>query len=109
MLNEGLPLHPLQEQKDSVKKWRQIGLGIFGLADLLIKLHIEYGSGESIKLCEKIAHTMINQSLQTSALLSKNEGAYPACNINDIVSTDFFKFNARQKVSFYVHQFGLRN
>ena len=26
VLDEGLPLHPLQEQRDSVAKWRQIGL-----------------------------------------------------------------------------------
>ena len=26
VLMEGLPLHPLQEQRDSVDKWRQIGL-----------------------------------------------------------------------------------
>jgi len=109
VLDEGLPLHPLQEQKDSVEKWRQIGLGIFGLADLLIKLHIEYGSEESIKLCDEIGHAMINQSLQTSALLAKNEGSYPACNINDIVTTEFFKSNASQEVQFYTNRFGLRN
>lgn len=26
VLDEGLPLHPLQEQRESVAKWRQIGL-----------------------------------------------------------------------------------
>ena len=26
VLMEGLPLHPLQEQRDSVDRWRQIGL-----------------------------------------------------------------------------------
>ena len=26
VLDEGLPLHPLQEQRDSVRDWRQIGL-----------------------------------------------------------------------------------
>lgn len=28
VLNEGLELHPLQEQRDSVRKWRQIGLNL---------------------------------------------------------------------------------
>ena len=28
VLDEGLPLHPLQEQRDSVRDWRQIGLTV---------------------------------------------------------------------------------
>lgn len=31
VLDEGLPLHPLQEQRDSVRDWRQIGLGVMGI------------------------------------------------------------------------------
>lgn len=37
VLEEGLSLHPLEEQRQSVADWRQIGLGIMGLADMLIK------------------------------------------------------------------------
>ena len=40
VLEEGLPLHPLEEQRQSVRRWRQIGLGIMGLADMLIKMKI---------------------------------------------------------------------
>lgn len=54
MLDEGLPLHPLHEQRESVARWRQIGLGIMGLADMLIKLGIRYGSDESISICDAI-------------------------------------------------------
>ena len=43
MFEEGLPLHPLPEQRESVSQWRQIGLGIMGLADALIKLGLTYG------------------------------------------------------------------
>ena len=38
VLDEGLPLHPLKEQRESVGKWRQIGLRIIGLADMRIKM-----------------------------------------------------------------------
>ena len=44
VLEEGLPLHPLKEQRESVNNWRQIGLGIMGLGDCLIKLGLKYGS-----------------------------------------------------------------
>ena len=47
ILEEGLPLHPLEEQRKSVSEWRQIGLGIMGLADMLVKLEIPYDSEEA--------------------------------------------------------------
>ena len=53
VLEEGLPLHPLQEQRDSVADWRQIGLGITGLGDMLIRLGETYGSESSFKIVDE--------------------------------------------------------
>lgn len=66
VLDEGLELHPLQEQRDSVRDWRQIGLGIFGLADALIKMGIRYGSDAAIKICDLIGYEMINDAMDAS-------------------------------------------
>ena len=71
VLKEGLMLHPLQEQRDAVKKWRQIGLGIMGLGDMLIKMGIKYGSAESLKLCDYIGKKMFRSALIASANLKK--------------------------------------
>ena len=54
VLIEGLTLHPLSIQQETVRDWRQIGLGTMGLAEMLIKLGIKYGSQESIKLINTI-------------------------------------------------------
>ena len=70
VLDEGLLLHPLQEQRDSVRDWRQIGLGIFGLADMLIKMNIRYGSKEAVNLCDMIGHAMADEAIKTSSLLA---------------------------------------
>lgn len=70
VLDEGLPLHPLKIQRDSVRDWRQIGLGVFGIADMLIKMRIRYGSEDSIELCSNIATYIINYSMMASATLS---------------------------------------
>ena len=53
VLDEGLPLHPLQEQRDSVRDWRQVGLGVCGVADMLIKMHLRYDSDEAIEHCKE--------------------------------------------------------
>lgn len=70
VLDEGLPLHPLKIQRDSVRDWRQIGLGVFGIADMLIKMGVRYGSDESIALCSDIATYILNYSMMASANLS---------------------------------------
>ena len=109
VLDEGLLLHPLQEQRDSVRDWRQIGLGIFGLADMLIKMGLTYGSDESINLCDLIGFVMANKSIETSARLAKIEGTFPKCNTNEIIATPFFLHNTDNDTRDLVLTYGLRN
>lgn len=70
VLDEGIDLHPLREQTESVKRWRQIGLGIMGFADALIKLGITYGSPESFIFIKDIGSMMAYYSLITSNKLA---------------------------------------
>lgn len=90
VLDEGLPLHPLIEQRESVKNWRQIGLGVMGLADMFIKLGIKYGSEESIKWINMIGTEMIFSALESSNELTISKGAYPMFNTK-VVDTPFFQ------------------
>lgn len=109
VLDEGLPLHPLQEQRDSVRDWRQIGLGIFGLADLLIKMGIKYGSPEAIDLCDMIGHAMADEALKTSALLAKEYGPYPKYNPEAVEQSAYYSKNALGETKQLVKEYGLRN
>lgn len=109
VLDEGLPLHPLKEQRESVYDWRQIGLGIFGLADLLIKLGIKYGSPEAIDLCDMIGHTMADMAIKTSAVLAKEYGVYPKYKPEAVEQSAFYSKNALGGTKELVESFGLRN
>jgi len=109
VLDEGLELHPLQEQKKSVDELRQIGLGVMGIADMLIKLGIEYGSQESLEISETIAHTMINSALQKSALLAKEHGTFDRYNEDYILSSPFLLRNATEETLTLIKSHGLRN
>lgn len=109
VLEEGLPLHPLKEQQESVAKWRQIGLGIMGLADMMIKLGIVYGEEDCLKLCKQIGFAMADTAIGASALLAKEKGAYPACHIDNIMATPFFKANTADATVELVKKYGLRN
>ena len=90
VLDEGLPLHPLEVQRDSVRNWRQIGLGIMGLADMLIKLGVTYGSEESLVICDDIGWNLANEALSTSITIAKNKGEYPMFS-DKVWESDFYK------------------
>lgn len=109
VLDEGLPLHPLEEQRESVRQWRQIGLGIMGLADALIKLGLTYGEEEAVAMCHRIGFAMADTAIAASALLAKEEGAYPMCNIRQVMETPYFQVNTTKKTRELVKKYGLRN
>lgn len=90
VLDEGLSLHPLGVQRDSVRDWRQIGLGIMGLADMLIKLGVTYGNKESLKICDDIGWNLANEALSTSMTIAKNKGAYPMFS-DKVWESEFYK------------------
>ncbi len=109
VLEEGLPLHPLPEQRESVEQWRQIGLGIMGLADALIKLGFTYGEKEAIEICDKIGFIMADSAIAASAVLAGEKGSFPKCNKEEIMETPYFQKNTTEKTRELVKKYGLRN
>jgi len=109
VLDEGLPLLPLQQQKESVRDWRQIGLGIFGLADALIKMAIRYGSERSIEVCNNIGFAMADEAIRASAELAKQYGTYPKYDVQSVLKSSWLTYNARPATYNGVEKFGLRN
>lgn len=109
VLDEGLPLHPLKEQRDSVRDWRQIGLGIFGLADMMIKMGITYGSNESISICEKIAEQMLNASISASCDLARHKGIFPKYDFDKLAKSKFYQNNVWDSLKPMIEKYGLHN
>lgn len=110
VLIEGMDLHPLEVQRQSVYNWRQIGLGTFGLGDMLIKLGITYGSEQSISLINYIFKTIAVTAVETSLQLAKLEGCYPMCNKDALVESSFIKaLSLPEKTLEDIKKFGLFN
>lgn len=109
VLDEGLDLHPLQEQKISVDKYRQIGLGVMGIGDMLIKMNMRYGSDKSIDLCKFIARTMLNEAVKQSSLLAKEYGPFKEYKKEAILKSKFFNDNIDDDIKELVKLYGLRN
>ena len=108
ILEEGLSLHPLKEQRNSVSDWRQIGLGIMGLADMLIKLKIPYDSEEARDLCDDIAYMMSNEALFMSSKIAEEKGSYTKYD-NRVMETPYFRAHADSITYDTVLRYGLRN
>lgn len=108
VLEEGLSLHPLEEQRQSVAEWRQIGLGIMGLADMLIKMELPYDSEQARHLCEEIGLVMADQALYTSAFLAGHTVSYN--NYKSCVQkSEFLKNNTYESTREVIEAYGLRN
>lgn len=108
VLDEGLDLHPLDYQRKSVNDWRQIGLGIMGWADLLIKCGITYGSKKSIGLANKIGAFISDVAIAASAECTEAFGKYPKYK-NSVLESSFFIENTTEDTKRLVREKGLAN
>ncbi|MBR4845060.1 MAG: adenosylcobalamin-dependent ribonucleoside-diphosphate reductase [Bacteroidaceae bacterium] len=114
VLDEGQPLHPLEEQRQSVRDWRQIGLGIMGLADMLIKFGYRYDSAQGRKLADHIAYDMITVAIEESNKLAQKYGPFPRCDGETMLQSDFIKSLDFNEYDFgdlteNIRKYGLRN
>ena len=109
VLDEGMPLHPLEEQRESVRDWRSIGLGVFGFADMLIKMGVKYGSEESIILAKHIAQHILNYSALASCSLAVANGVFPKYDKESIIKSKFFNDNIEKQIRDSIEIYGMRN
>lgn len=109
VLEENIDRLPLEKQKEKARNWRQIGIGQMGLADMLIKLGITYGTKESLDISAIISKTLINESMRATSLLAKERGVFPEYNLNSLLKSDFYQQNINEDVKYIVEKYGMRN
>lgn len=104
VLIEGKEYHPLKGQRDAIRDYRQIGLGVTGLADMLIKMRILYGSKEACELIAKVYSCIINQAVIASVDYAvKNEtDSYVGFNVDDFCNCEFAKNTLTKETKEYV-------
>ena len=70
--------YPINEIEQMTRKTRNIGVGLMGFADLLIKLGVTYGSEESVKIAEKLMKFIQTEAHIASQELGAEKGNFPA-------------------------------
>lgn len=114
VLDEGLELHPLEEQRNSVRDWRQIGLGIMGFADMLLKMSCQYDSARALDIIDMVGKTLVNTGLEKSALLAMDTEPFPECDLRLILASTFITVLRNSNVIEdntidLIKRYGLRN
>lgn len=80
VLEENLDRHALSEQKEMAKKYRNIGIGIMGLAEMFVKLCVKYGSPDSIGIIRNLMKFIFREAVIVSAANGRIYGNFPGYN-----------------------------
>ena len=109
-LNENIYTHPLEIQRETAREWRAIGLGTMGLADMLIKLGVTYGSAGAIKITNSVYETIARIAVESSLELAKVSGCFPKCNKELLVNSSFIQaLNLPENILKDIRTYGLHN
>lgn len=101
--------HALPAQVQHVQEWREIGLGIMGLADLALTMKLGYGTDEFNEKVDEIMSFMANKAAQASALRAKQMGVFPKYDFDNISSSKFYQDVYTEETKEMIKQYGLRN
>ena len=92
IVDENIEVTPLQEQKDTAKKYRNIGVGVMGLADALVMHGMKYGSDDSKEFARDLMKFIFKKALKASAEVARERGNFPG--YKDVVwDSDIIKHN----------------
>src|SRR5690554_4723042 len=101
--------HALPEQREHVKEYREIGLGVMGLADLALSMKLPYGSSEFIEFLEVLMRRMLNTAVKQSARNAKKLGAFPLFDYDLVSKSSFYQETIDEETDELVKKYGMRN
>lgn len=77
IIDENLKNHALEEQRNQVAKYRNLGIGIMGIHDMFIKYGFKYGDPLSKDLLKNIVNVLFRTSVLASAKWGMLRGNFP--------------------------------
>lgn len=107
---DATPYHFEENQKNQQRE-RRVGLGTMGLAELMIKLRIRYGSPESLEFLDKLYGFIAKEAYLASAEIAAEKGAFPAFEVEPYLQSGFMKnlVGAYPEVGEAIRKQGIRN
>jgi ribonucleoside-diphosphate reductase alpha chain len=104
------PYH-FEENRINQQGERRVGLGTMGLAELMIKLEIRYGSPESMVFLDNLYGFMAKEAYISSAEIAGEKGSFPHYIEDKFMQSGFMKniVEVYPEVGAAIHENGMRN
>ncbi|EEZ92798.1 MAG: ribonucleoside-diphosphate reductase, adenosylcobalamin-dependent [Candidatus Parvarchaeum acidiphilum ARMAN-4] len=100
--------HALKEQADETVYARRIGLGIMGLANMLISMNLRYDSDKAIEFVDSLMKKIKETAYDESSNLAVEKGSFPAFVAEKHLQRNFVK-RLDKKLLDKISKNGLRN
>lgn len=102
----------LEANKKQAQGERRVGMGVMGLADMLIYCEVEYGSPEGNAIVDKVFETIATTAYRTSIELAKEKGAFPfmdSLEVREAFINSGYMRNMPASLQNMVLAYGIRN
>ena len=100
--------HALEEQKKNALADRRVGLGILGLADMLMLRDIKYDTDEALEAVEEVMQMLSSTAYKTSIELAQEKGSFPNFDWDGYKNSKFIQ-NLPEEVREEIKAKGIRN
>lgn len=97
-----------EENYDQQKAERRVGLNTMGLAEMLIRLGIRYGSDESVQFIDKLYRFITSNAYESSAEIASEKGSFPMFDADKFLQSGFME-RMPEEVRQTVREKGVRN
>ena len=104
---DATPYHFEDNRKQQLSE-RRVGMGTIGLAEMLIKLGIRYGSPEAVQFIDQLYQFIAVTAYETSAMLAQEKGVFPQFDAEKFLQSGFMKAMP-EYVRNMVRSYGVRN
>src|SRR5690606_18653920 len=84
------PYH-FPENEENQMNERRVGLGTMGLAELMIKLKIRYGSPESLVFLDKLYGFIAKEAYLSSSEIAAEKGSFRKFELEPFLQSGFMK------------------
>ncbi|CAH0122642.1 MULTISPECIES: adenosylcobalamin-dependent ribonucleoside-diphosphate reductase [unclassified Paenibacillus] len=104
------PYH-FEENRENQQTERRVGLGTMGLAELMIKLGVRYGSPESLEFLDRLYGFIAKEAYLASSEIAAEKGSFKAFELEPFMQSGFMKniVAAYPEVGASIENNGMRN
>lgn len=81
----------LKQYRENAHNWRNIGLGVFNYADMLMALGLKYGSDEALDFTGDLFGFMMRKAIEYNNERGKIKGVYPKFHAEKIADSRMYK------------------